>query len=171
MRAARLEGAQAVLWLVLILAAGARQALLAGDNAALRRGLERRVSDQTADLRRLARQTEVLLSSVGDGIYGVDHEGRVTFINPSGAAGARLRAARPARAQRPRPVPRAGRGRPAVPVGGLLRRRRDPRGHAGHRRGGRLRPGRRDLVPRGDHGQPGRSTRTGCRGPSWRSAT
>ena len=81
----RLEGAQAVLWLVLILAAGARQALLAGDNAALRRGLERRVSDQTADLRRLARQTEVLLSSVGDGIYGVDHEGRVTFINPSGA--------------------------------------------------------------------------------------
>ncbi len=81
----RLEGAQAALWLVLILAAGARQALLAGDNAALRRGLERRVSDQTADLRRLARQTEVLLSSVGDGIYGVDHEGRVTFINPSGA--------------------------------------------------------------------------------------
>ena len=81
----RLEGAQAVLWLVLILAAGARQALLASDNAALRRGLERRVSDQTADLRRLARQTEVLLSSVGDGIYGVDHEGRVTFINPSGA--------------------------------------------------------------------------------------
>ena len=81
----RLEGAQAALWLVLILAAGARQALLAADNAALRRGLERRVSDQTADLRRLARQTEVLLSSVGDGIYGVDHEGRVTFINPSGA--------------------------------------------------------------------------------------
>jgi PAS domain S-box-containing protein len=81
----RLEGAQAFLWLVLIVAAGARQALLARDNAALRRGLERRVNDQTADLRRLARQTEVLLSSVGDGIYGVDHEGRVTFINPSGA--------------------------------------------------------------------------------------
>ncbi|HEV7875733.1 MAG TPA: ATP-binding protein [Nocardioides sp.] len=84
-KSGRLEGAQAVLWLVLLVATGARQALLAGDNAALRRGLERRVNDQTADLRRLARQTEVLLSSVGDGIYGVDHEGRVTFVNPSGA--------------------------------------------------------------------------------------
>ena len=34
---------------------------------------------------RLARQTEVLLSSVGDGIYGVDLDGRVTFVDPSGA--------------------------------------------------------------------------------------
>jgi PAS domain S-box-containing protein len=81
-----LQAAQAVLWLVLILAAGTRQTLLAADNAALRRGLERRVREQTADLRRLARQTEVLLTSVGDGIYGVDHDGRVTFVNPSGAA-------------------------------------------------------------------------------------
>ena len=79
------------MWLVLILAAGARQTLLAADNSALRRGLERRVREQTSDLRRLARQTEVLLTSVGDGIYGVDHEGRVTFVNPSGAAGPRLR--------------------------------------------------------------------------------
>lgn len=77
---------QAGLWLTLILAAGARQFLLTADNASLRHGLERRVDEQTADLRRLARQTEVLLTSVGDGIYGVDHEGRVTFINPSGAA-------------------------------------------------------------------------------------
>jgi len=60
--------------------------LLAADNAALRRGLEQRVREQTADLSRLARQTEVLLTSVGDGIYGVDHDGRVTFVNPSGAA-------------------------------------------------------------------------------------
>ncbi|WP_309648103.1 ATP-binding protein [Nocardioides sp.] len=82
----RLERPQAVLWLVLIVAAGARQALLARDNAQLRRGLERRVAEQTTDLRRLARQTEVLLTSVGDGIYGVDVDGRVTFINPSGAA-------------------------------------------------------------------------------------
>ena len=28
----------------------------------------------------------MLLTSVGDGVYGVDHEGRVTFVNPSGAA-------------------------------------------------------------------------------------
>ena len=81
-----LRGAQTGLWLFLILAAGTRQALLATDNAALRRGLERRVREQTADLRRFARQTEVLLTSVGDGIYGVDHDGHVTFINPSGAA-------------------------------------------------------------------------------------
>ncbi|MFC4784470.1 PAS domain-containing sensor histidine kinase [Nocardioides sp. MAHUQ-72] len=82
----RLPVAQSALWLVLILSAGLRQTLLASDNAALRRGLERRVREQTADLTRLARQTEVLLTSVGDGIYGVDPEGRITFINPSGAA-------------------------------------------------------------------------------------
>ena len=81
----QLQGAQVVLWTVLIAAAGARQTLLTRDNTALRRGLERRVREQTADLRRLGRQNEVLLSSVGDGIYGVDHEGRVSFVNPSGA--------------------------------------------------------------------------------------
>jgi PAS domain S-box-containing protein len=80
-----IAGAQAVIWLVLIMAAGVRQTLLTYDNAALRRGLEQRVREQTADLRRLARQTEVLVSSVGDGIYGVDLEGRVTFANPSAA--------------------------------------------------------------------------------------
>lgn len=80
-----LSRTQAGLWLMVAVAAGARQTLLAIDNSALRRGLERRVRDQTADLRRLVRQTEVLLSSVGDGIYGVDPDGRVTFINPSGA--------------------------------------------------------------------------------------
>ena len=88
----RFGGAQAVTWLVLIVAVGARQTLLAADNGALRRGLERRVREQTSDLRRLARQTEVLLTSVGDGIYGVDHEGRVTFVNPSGAAALGYRA-------------------------------------------------------------------------------
>lgn len=81
-----IAGVQAVVWLVLILAAGVRQTLLTYDNAALRRGLERRVREQTADLRRLGRQTEVLVSSVGDGIYGVDLSGRITFVNPSGAA-------------------------------------------------------------------------------------
>ena len=77
---------QTVLWLLLVLAAGTRQTLLAGDNAALRHGLERRVREQTADLRRMARNTEVLLSSVGDGIYGVDLDGCVTFLNPSAVA-------------------------------------------------------------------------------------
>jgi PAS domain S-box-containing protein len=76
---------QMVLWVLLVLAAGARQTLLTASNAALRLGLEERVREQTADLRRMARQTEVLLRSVGDGIYGVDLEGRITFVNPSGA--------------------------------------------------------------------------------------
>ena len=39
--------------------------------------------EQTADLRRMSRHTETLLSSVGDGIYGVDLGGRITFLNPS----------------------------------------------------------------------------------------
>ncbi|HRK46506.1 MAG TPA: PAS domain S-box protein, partial [Nocardioides sp.] len=81
-----LQGAQAALWVVIVVAAGVRQTLLTADNHALRRGLERRVEEQTADLRRLARQNEVLVTSVGDGIYGVDHQGRVTFINPSALA-------------------------------------------------------------------------------------
>jgi PAS domain S-box-containing protein len=81
-----LHGVQAALWVLIVVAAGIRQALLTIDNNALRRGLERRVEEQTADLRRLARQNEVLITSVGDGVYGVDHQGRVTFLNPSGAA-------------------------------------------------------------------------------------
>lgn len=77
--------AQTALWVVLVFITGTRQVILGLDNAALRRGLERRVEHQTADLRRLARQTEVLLTSVVDGIYGVDDDGRITFINPAGA--------------------------------------------------------------------------------------
>ena len=80
-----LKGPQSALWVLLLIAAGARQILLTADNAALRRGLERRVEEQTAGLRRLARQNEVLITSVGDGIYGVDADGKVTFVNPSGA--------------------------------------------------------------------------------------
>ena len=79
----------AILWLVLAVAAAARQTLLTIDNSTLRLGLERRVREQTADLERMARQTEVLLTSVGDGIYGVDTRGRITFVNPSGASALR----------------------------------------------------------------------------------
>ncbi|WP_121257286.1 sensor histidine kinase [Nocardioides ferulae] len=83
---------QGGLWLVLVLAVATRQILLSYDNATLRRGLERQVRAQTDDLRRLARQNEVLLASVGDGIYGVDADGRITFVNPSGAAALGYRA-------------------------------------------------------------------------------
>jgi PAS domain S-box-containing protein len=81
-----LQAAQSGLWVVLVFATGARQLLLANDNISLRRGLEARVAEQTTDLRRLARQNEVLITSVGDGVYGVDHAGRITFVNPSAAA-------------------------------------------------------------------------------------
>ncbi len=74
-----------VLWLCLVAGVGARQALLTGDNATLRAGLERRVAEQTADLRQMARQNEALLTSVADGIYGVDREGLLTFANPAAA--------------------------------------------------------------------------------------
>ena len=82
----RLQGAQSALWVVIVVAAGTRQLMLTADNNALRRGLERRVDERTVEARRLARQNEVLVTSVGDGVYGVDHQGRVTFVNPSAAA-------------------------------------------------------------------------------------
>jgi len=78
--------AQAAVWVVLIGAAGTRQVLLIRANQGLRRGLEQRVEEQVADLRRLARQNEALVTSVGDGVYGVDPHGRITFANPSAAA-------------------------------------------------------------------------------------
>ncbi len=71
------------LWVLLVLAVGVRQVLLVADNQALRDSLERRVAEQTADLRRMKRRTEVMLTSVGDGIYVVDLEGRITFSTPS----------------------------------------------------------------------------------------
>jgi len=83
---AAINPAQTAMWLILLFSAGARQIILGLDNDTLRRGLERRVQEQTTDLRRLARQNEVLLTSVADGIYGVDADGRITFVNPAGAA-------------------------------------------------------------------------------------
>jgi PAS domain S-box-containing protein len=73
------------LWVVLVFTVGVRQTLLIVDNHSLREGLEQRVREQTADLRDMARQNEVLLDSVGDGIYAVDLQGRITSCNPSTA--------------------------------------------------------------------------------------
>ena len=47
---------------------------------------ERREAEKR--LERLNRQNELLLESIGEGIYGIDMEGRATFVNP--AAGAML---------------------------------------------------------------------------------
>ena len=87
----QLSGPMALLWLMLVLLAGTRQTVLSAVNDSLRRGLERRVVAQTADLSRLAAQNALLLTSVGDGIYGVDPEGQITFVNPSAAAALGLR--------------------------------------------------------------------------------
>ncbi|MGZ5404281.1 MAG: ATP-binding protein [Nocardioides sp.] len=87
----QLSGPLAALWLCLVMLAGIRLTMLSRVNDALRRGLERRVQAQTADLARLVAEKEQLLTSVGDGIYGVDREGRITFVNPSGAAALGLR--------------------------------------------------------------------------------
>ncbi|ACQ79118.1 PAS/PAC sensor signal transduction histidine kinase [Beutenbergia cavernae DSM 12333] len=74
-----------LLWLLVLVAVAARQTILVLDNERLRRGLERRVRARTAELRAVTRSRELMLSSVGDGIYGVDRDGRVTFVNPAGA--------------------------------------------------------------------------------------
>jgi PAS domain S-box-containing protein len=64
---------------------GTRQTLQAYDNVTLRRELEDRVVARTRDLQRLARQSERILASVAEGIYGVDRDGRLTFVNPAAA--------------------------------------------------------------------------------------
>lgn len=79
----KLNQAVGAMWIGVLLAVAARQILLIMDNDRLRLGLERRVSERTAELAKLTEQTELLLSSVGDGIYGVDREGLVTFANPA----------------------------------------------------------------------------------------
>jgi len=53
-------------------------------DAALRRAndeLESRVEARTRELRELQRQFELILNSAGEGIYGLDLEGRITFAN------------------------------------------------------------------------------------------
>ncbi len=74
-----------ILWLIVLITVALRQILLIVDNNALRQGLERRVAERTRDLRRLTERSELLLKSVGDGIYGVDTTGRITFVNPAAA--------------------------------------------------------------------------------------
>ncbi|MCA9420570.1 MAG: PAS domain S-box protein, partial [Nitrospira sp.] len=44
---------------------------------------ERKKSEEQA--KQLSRQNELILSSAGDGIYGLDLKGRTTFVNPAGA--------------------------------------------------------------------------------------
>lgn len=73
------------LWVLVLLAVIARQIILIVDNEHLRRTLERRVIDRSNSLLQVTEQTDLLLNSVGDGIYGVDRDGLVTFVNPAAA--------------------------------------------------------------------------------------
>jgi PAS domain S-box-containing protein len=73
------------LWTAVLVAVVVRQILVVVDNQSLRQGLERRVEERTSQLRSLASERERTLESVADGIYGVDPEGRVTFINAAAA--------------------------------------------------------------------------------------
>lgn len=65
---------------------GAREALMIWDNISLRRDLEGRVEERTAELAELNRRNDSILNAAADGIYGVDLGGRLTFINPVGAS-------------------------------------------------------------------------------------
>ncbi|MFT4216329.1 MAG: ATP-binding protein [Micropruina sp.] len=68
-------------WALLIVTVVVRQIVLVMDNEQLRRSLEIRVEDRTKELRDATNQLELLLSSVADGIYGVDRAGRITLVN------------------------------------------------------------------------------------------
>jgi PAS domain S-box-containing protein len=57
-------------------------------DAALRKSneeLERRVQERTRELQYLQHQNELILNSAGEGIYGVDLSGQITFANPAAA--------------------------------------------------------------------------------------
>lgn len=47
--------------------------------------LERRVRERTAELDGQRQHSELLLNSIGEGLYGLDLDGLVTFMNPAGA--------------------------------------------------------------------------------------
>lgn len=71
------------LLILVLLAVSARQTLLTLDNDRLRRILERRVIERSTELREVTQRTDLLVDSVGDGVYGVDDRGQITFVNPA----------------------------------------------------------------------------------------
>ncbi len=79
----RVSPSALVLLLVVVLAVLVRQVLLVVDNDQLRRSLEARVVERTRSLHRATARTDLLVDAVGEGIYGVDRDGRITFVNPA----------------------------------------------------------------------------------------
>lgn len=77
--------ATVVLLAIVMVAILLRQVLLLIDNDRLRTGLEQRVIERSTELAEVTRRTDLMVDSVEDGVYGVDGDGRVTFMNPAGA--------------------------------------------------------------------------------------
>ncbi len=44
--------------------------------------LEQRVQERTLELERISRQNQLILNAISEGIFGLDRQGRTTFINP-----------------------------------------------------------------------------------------
>ncbi len=81
--AGRVSPSAIVLLLLVVVAVLARQSVLGLDNDRLRRQLEDRVAERTRSLRQITARTDLLVDSVGEGIYGVDPDGTITFVNPA----------------------------------------------------------------------------------------
>lgn len=81
----KLNAVSQALWLMVLLGVAGRQLILTIDNERLRGRLERRVVARSRDLASATQRSDLLVNSVGDGIYGVDRAGRVTFVNPVAA--------------------------------------------------------------------------------------
>ncbi len=84
---AALEGSSAE-WLLaalVLVLTGVRQAARTMDNQRLRHTLERLVAERTEDYQHLSARHERILDSVGEGIFGVDLERRISLVNPAAA--------------------------------------------------------------------------------------
>jgi PAS domain S-box-containing protein len=83
------QGAITVATLVLLgavlVAILVRQVLLLVDNDRLRTRLEQRVIERSTELAEVTQRTDLMVNAVEDGVYGVDSQGRVSFVNPAGA--------------------------------------------------------------------------------------
>ncbi len=44
--------------------------------------LEQRVQERTLELERMSRQNQLVLNAISEGIFGLDRQGRTTFVNP-----------------------------------------------------------------------------------------
>ncbi len=61
-----------------------RMSIKKDDLLSSNKGLEIRVEEGTKELVKITRQYEQILSSAGEGIYGLDLNGLTTFVNPAG---------------------------------------------------------------------------------------